>query len=129
MSDLFATEGFRHVYDLAAYAAEGLSHFIKRFNYSNNASRAVRVDPDAAVSALTETAGYAAAVLAPAFSSYEAAGEYRAGRRRAFLPCEGASTLDAIAGHKEHPSGLHAARIAARWAVHQARRRRAPRTP
>lgn len=25
-----------HVYHLAAYAAEGLSHFIKRFNYTNN---------------------------------------------------------------------------------------------
>ena len=27
---------FEHVYHLAAYAAEGLSHFIKRFNYTNN---------------------------------------------------------------------------------------------
>ena len=27
---------FTHVYHLAAYAAEGLSHFIKRFNYTNN---------------------------------------------------------------------------------------------
>ena len=25
-----------YVYHLAAYAAEGLSHFIKRFNYNNN---------------------------------------------------------------------------------------------
>ena len=25
-----------YVFHLAAYAAEGLSHFIKRFNYSNN---------------------------------------------------------------------------------------------
>ena len=33
---LFADEGFDHVYHLAAYAAEGLSHFIKRFNYTNN---------------------------------------------------------------------------------------------
>jgi UDP-glucose 4-epimerase len=33
---LFAEERFDHVYHLAAYAAEGLSHFIKRFNYSNN---------------------------------------------------------------------------------------------
>ena len=33
---LFAAEGFDHVYHLAAYAAEGLSHFIKRFNYTNN---------------------------------------------------------------------------------------------
>lgn len=33
---LFATEKFDWVYHLAAYAAEGLSHFIKHYNYSNN---------------------------------------------------------------------------------------------
>ena len=33
---LFAAERFDNVYHLAAYAAEGLSHFIKRFNYTNN---------------------------------------------------------------------------------------------
>jgi len=33
---LFAEERFDYVYHLAAYAAEGLSHFIKRFNYTNN---------------------------------------------------------------------------------------------
>ena len=33
---LFSEEKFSAVYHLAAYAAEGLSHFIKRFNYSNN---------------------------------------------------------------------------------------------
>ena len=33
---LFREHGFDYVYHLAAYAAEGLSHFIKRFNYSNN---------------------------------------------------------------------------------------------
>jgi UDP-glucose 4-epimerase len=33
---LFAQERFEHVFHLAAYAAEGLSHFIKRFNYTNN---------------------------------------------------------------------------------------------
>lgn len=33
---LFAEHQFTHVYHLAAYAAEGLSHFIKRFNYTNN---------------------------------------------------------------------------------------------
>ena len=27
---------FDYVYHLAAYAAEGLSHFIQRFNYTNN---------------------------------------------------------------------------------------------
>jgi len=33
---LFADRQFEYVYHLAAYAAEGLSHFIKRFNYNNN---------------------------------------------------------------------------------------------
>lgn len=33
---LFAEERYEYVYHLAAYAAEGLSHFIKRFNYNNN---------------------------------------------------------------------------------------------
>ena len=33
---LLAERRFDHVYHLAAYAAEGLSHFIKRFNYTNN---------------------------------------------------------------------------------------------
>jgi UDP-glucose 4-epimerase len=33
---LFDQHGFDFVYHLAAYAAEGLSHFIRRFNYSNN---------------------------------------------------------------------------------------------
>lgn len=33
---LFARHSFDYVFHLAAYAAEGLSHFIKRFNYTNN---------------------------------------------------------------------------------------------
>jgi len=33
---LFGQHHFDYVYHLAAYAAEGLSHFIKRFNYENN---------------------------------------------------------------------------------------------
>lgn len=33
---LFEEHGFDNVYHLAAYAAEGLSHFIKRFNFENN---------------------------------------------------------------------------------------------
>ena len=36
VDDLFAAEHFDYVYHCAAYAAEGLSHFIKRFNYMNN---------------------------------------------------------------------------------------------
>lgn len=34
--DLFNDKQFDYVFHLAAYAAEGLSHFIKRFNYNNN---------------------------------------------------------------------------------------------
>lgn len=33
---LFEQHKFTYVYHLAAYAAEGLSHFIRRFNYTNN---------------------------------------------------------------------------------------------
>jgi UDP-glucose 4-epimerase len=33
---LFAERRFDYVFHLAAYAAEGLSHFIRRFNYTNN---------------------------------------------------------------------------------------------
>ena len=33
---LFEEQKFDYVYHLAAYAAEGLSHFIRRFNYNNN---------------------------------------------------------------------------------------------
>jgi UDP-glucose 4-epimerase len=36
IASLFADEGFDYVFHLAAYAAEGLSHFIRRFNYTNN---------------------------------------------------------------------------------------------
>jgi UDP-glucose 4-epimerase len=36
LAELFSTHKFDYVYHLAAYAAEGLSHFIKRFNYNNN---------------------------------------------------------------------------------------------
>lgn len=36
LEKLFNDYKFDYVYHLAAYAAEGLSHFIKRFNYTNN---------------------------------------------------------------------------------------------
>lgn len=36
LEKLFAEYRFDYVYHLAAYAAEGLSHFIRRFNYENN---------------------------------------------------------------------------------------------
>jgi UDP-glucose 4-epimerase len=36
LDDIFSRHDIRFVYHLAAYAAEGLSHYIKRFNYRNN---------------------------------------------------------------------------------------------
>jgi UDP-glucose 4-epimerase len=36
LARLFADHRFDYVYHLAAYAAEGLSHFIRRYNYTNN---------------------------------------------------------------------------------------------
>lgn len=36
VTELFDKYKFEYVYHLAAYAAEGLSHFIRRFNYNNN---------------------------------------------------------------------------------------------
>ena len=36
VDQLFKTHQFEYVFHLAAYAAEGLSHFIRRFNYTNN---------------------------------------------------------------------------------------------
>lgn len=36
VSELFRNKKFQVVYHLAAYAAEGLSHFIRRYNYINN---------------------------------------------------------------------------------------------
>ena len=36
LQELFEKNHFEYVFHLAAYAAEGLSHFIKRFNYANN---------------------------------------------------------------------------------------------
>src|SRR5918999_2870805 len=36
VEQLCAESSFEYVYHFAAYAAEGLSHFIRRFNYTNN---------------------------------------------------------------------------------------------
>lgn len=36
LKELFEQHRFDYVYHLAAYAAEGLSHFIRKFNYENN---------------------------------------------------------------------------------------------
>jgi len=40
---LFAAERFDYVFHLAAYAAEGLSHFIRRFNYETNLGGSISV--------------------------------------------------------------------------------------
>ncbi len=40
---LFVERRFRYVFHLAAYAAEGLSHFIRGFNYRNNLSGSVNL--------------------------------------------------------------------------------------
>jgi UDP-glucose 4-epimerase len=36
IEDIFKNHNFEYVYHLAAYAAEGLSHFVRHFNYQNN---------------------------------------------------------------------------------------------
>ena len=43
IEQLFQEHSFRYVFHLAAYAAEGLSHFIRRFNYLNNLIGSVNV--------------------------------------------------------------------------------------
>ncbi|HET8751106.1 MAG TPA: NAD-dependent epimerase/dehydratase family protein [Gaiellaceae bacterium] len=43
VDELFRTHELTHVFHLAAYAAEGLSHFIRRFNYTNNVIGSVNV--------------------------------------------------------------------------------------
>jgi UDP-glucose 4-epimerase len=43
LEKLFNEHEFDYVYHLAAYAAEGLSHFIRRFNYNNNLIGAINL--------------------------------------------------------------------------------------
>jgi UDP-glucose 4-epimerase len=43
VDELFRAHEFAHVFHLAAYAAEGLSHFIRRFNYMNNVLGSINV--------------------------------------------------------------------------------------
>jgi UDP-glucose 4-epimerase len=43
VESIFRSHAVTYVYHLAAYAAEGLSHFIKRFNYTNNVVGSVTV--------------------------------------------------------------------------------------
>jgi UDP-glucose 4-epimerase len=48
LAKLFDDYRFDYVYHLAAYAAEGLSHFIRRFNYTNNLVGSVNLINEAA---------------------------------------------------------------------------------
>jgi len=43
VDDLFRAHEFSHVFHIGAYAAEGLSHFIRRFNYTNNVIGSINV--------------------------------------------------------------------------------------
>jgi UDP-glucose 4-epimerase len=43
VDDLFRGHEFSHVFHIGAYAAEGLSHFIRRFNYTNNVIGSINV--------------------------------------------------------------------------------------
>jgi UDP-glucose 4-epimerase len=43
VDDLFREHEFSHVFHIGAYAAEGLSHFIRRFNYTNNVIGSINV--------------------------------------------------------------------------------------
>src|SRR5690349_7148757 len=43
VDELFKQHRFEYVFHLAAYAAVGLSHFIRRFNYNNNLIGSVNV--------------------------------------------------------------------------------------
>jgi UDP-glucose 4-epimerase len=63
VDELFRAHEFSHVFHLAAYAAEGLSHFIRRFNYTNNVIGSVNV-LNASVRA--ETVASSIAVYGPA---------------------------------------------------------------
>jgi UDP-glucose 4-epimerase len=47
--ELFCRYQFKYVFHLAAYAAEGLSHFIRRFNYTNNVLGAVTLINEAII--------------------------------------------------------------------------------
>jgi UDP-glucose 4-epimerase len=43
VAELFRRSRFQYVYHLAAYAAEGLSHFIRHFNYTSNVLGSINV--------------------------------------------------------------------------------------
>ena len=43
VESLFNDHNFEYVFHLAAYAAEGLSHFIRNFNYNNNVIGSINI--------------------------------------------------------------------------------------
>jgi UDP-glucose 4-epimerase len=64
VAKLFAEHGpFTHVYHLAAYAAEGLSHFIRGFNYDNNLVASMHV-LNAAINGGTRTFVFTSSIAA-----------------------------------------------------------------
>jgi UDP-glucose 4-epimerase len=89
----FEERAFDYVYHLAAYAAEGLSHFIKRFNYTNNVVGSVTLI-NAAVN--TQVKGFA---FASSIAVYGTA--------------PGLPTTEATIPHPEDPYGI------AKYAVEQ----------
>jgi UDP-glucose 4-epimerase len=86
IDDLFGQNSFEYVFHLAAYAAEGLSHFIKRFNYTNNVIGSVNL-----VNAAVNT-GVKGFVFTSSIAVYGASPE---------LPM-----TEATAAHPEDPYGI-----------------------
>jgi SAM-dependent methyltransferase len=73
-----------------------------------------------AVTAMSRAAGYSVAALRPRFTSYEAAEDYRAGRRRAFLCAKDPRLLQRVGDDIENASAPRIAWTAARWGLHLA---------
>ena len=65
---LFAEYRFDYVYHLAAYAAEGLSHFIRRFNYTNNTIGSINL-----INAAVNTGGVKCFVFTSSIAVYGSA--------------------------------------------------------
>jgi UDP-glucose 4-epimerase len=91
---LFDTGRFDYIYHLAAYAAEGLSHFIKRFNYTNNVigsvnllNAAIRTDAAGFVFA-SSIAVYGASQELPMTEETRAAPEDSYGIAKYAIECE-----------------------------------------
>jgi len=85
-----------------------------------------------AVESIAEAAGYSVAALAPRFSDYQAAEDYRAGRRRAFFCTKEPRLLESVEEHVEDTSAARTAWTSARWGLHlagEALRARTPRRP